>query len=430
MTFSKPHYKTQDKSLQAILVGVYQDDKASCEEELVELQALSTTCGIDSLTHVTCHVVQKQPSTLIHRGKIEELLTLARTLQADIVIFDEAITAAQQRNLEKIFKIPVIDRTEVILEIFAARAHTKAAKIQIELASIEYFAPRLKRLWGHLSRQRAKGGYLRGEGETQLELDKRVIKRKKQQLKKALEQVQKTRLLQRAQRTESLIPSCALIGYTNAGKSSLFQALTKANVLIEDKLFATLDPITRKLRLPNHQDITLTDTVGFIQKLPHLLIEAFKSTLESALYDDVLLHVIDVSHPAAQLHAETTLKLLQELQIPQPRLITVLNKIDRCQDQKMIYKLKLKYPPAVAVSAVTQEGFDLLLEAIQRSFAHYMHTDIYYIPQTHYPLCVQIQQQGTIEWAEYGDEIIELKATVPHSLAKTLSPFIKKNITL
>ncbi len=354
----------------ALLVSVYKGGSAKrplCDEHLNELALLADTHHVEVVHKEACAVRKFDASTYIGTGKLQELADTKDRLGANLIIFDDEITPAQQRNLEKIFQVPVIDRTELILNVFAQRAQTKEAKLQIEMAKVRYEAPRLKRLWTHLSRQAGTGGssaYTKGEGEKQIEIDRRILKKKIAKLQEELGEVASHRDTQRSSRQRSEIPVFAIIGYTNAGKSTLINALTDANVFVEDKLFATLDPTTRKFTLKNNQDILLTDTVGFIRKLPHLLVAAFKSTLEESVQADILLHLIDVSHPMAEEQAETTYDVLQELGAGHKAIITVLNKIDQCTDEGMIRRLSLTYPHTVQISALYRKGFDELEEAM------------------------------------------------------------------
>jgi GTP-binding protein HflX len=314
-----------------------------------------------------------------------------------------------------------MDRTELILEIFAQRAQTKEAKLQVELARTKYQFPRLKRLWSHLSRQRAKGGYLKGEGEKQIEIDRRLLKNKLEKLARELREVKKYRDTQKTARRRSGIPTFAIIGYTNAGKSTLLNVLTEAGVLVEDKLFATLDPTTRKFTLPNHQDILLTDTVGLIRKLPHTLVAAFRSTLEAALQDDVLLHLIDVSQPFAEERAETTYELLQDLEIRKPAMITVLNKADKCPDRKIIDKLRFKYAKTVAISALQKEGIDELLQLMMAELSFLRERVELKIPQSDYAIVALIRREGQILHEEYEGNMIVIRAEISCKLLPQLS---------
>lgn len=409
----------------AFLVGVYQGSaqKAICEEHLQELTQLIATYGMEQAGVAACPIRQFDASTFLGRGKLDELVSLAKMHEADVIVFDEEITPAQQRNLQEAFAIPVLDRTEIILGVFADHARTKEAKLQIELARVRYEAPRLKRLWTHLSRQQGTGGaggsgaYLKGEGEKQIELDRRILKQKVEQLQKELREVQADRELRRACRLSSTIPIFAIVGYTNAGKSTLMNALTDAGVLVEDKLFATLDTTTRKFTLHNHQEILLTDTVGFIRKLPHQLVEAFKSTLEEALEADILLHVIDASHPMAEEQAATTKALLKELKADKKPMITLFNKVDAVQDRFLLDKLRMSYPKNVQISALEKLGFMDLEEAMMREIDRTRELITLLIPQSDYRIVSELMKHGTILRKEFRENSIYLQVKLPSSLA-------------
>lgn len=419
----------------ALLVSVYQNnaDKAICQEHLEELKLLAETFGIETVHMEPCLVRKFDASTCVGSGKVTVLAELAEQLNVDTVIFDDEISPAQQRNLEKLLKKPVIDRTEVILGVFAQRAHTKEAQLQVELAQVKYQAPRLKRLWTHLSRQAGTaggggggGGYLKGEGEKQIEIDRRLLKKQIEKLQTEIEEVKAIRHTQRTARMKAEIPVFALIGYTNAGKSTLMNTLTDADVFVEDKLFATLDTTTRKLSLPNHQDVLLIDTVGFIRKLPHLLVAAFKSTLEEAVQADFLLHIVDISHPMAEEQAAATIEVLKELGAKDKTIITVLNKVDRCQDRTKIIRLKTLYPRTVEISALKKEGLqeleDLMIEEINKRCRIVQ----LQIPQSAYADVSAIMQNGRILHTDYIDNDILLKVELPLALANKLEKYVQK----
>lgn len=418
------------KVKKALLVAAYQGNqqKSICEEHLRELELLVETYGKETIHKEACPIRKFDASTFITKGKLEELIQLSKNLKADVVIFDDEITPAQQRNLEKAFGLPVMDRTEIILGVFAHRAQTKEARLQIELAKIKYEAPRLKRLWTHLSRQAGTagsggGGYLKGEGEKQIEIDRRILKRKIDALQKELEEVKAYRETQRQSRVRSQIPVFAIIGYTNAGKSTLLNALTAAGVFVEDKLFATLDTTTRKFTLSNNQDILLIDTVGFIRKLPHLLVAAFKSTLEEAIEADILLHLVDVSHPMAEEQAATTHEVLKELGAGKKSIITVLNKIDQCQHPTMIHRLRMTYPKNVQISALLHQGFDDLQEAMIEELNKQRQTVELRIPQSEYSAVSEIMREGNIINQDYDENDILLKVDLPISLANKMHKY-------
>lgn len=414
----------------ALLVSVYHGPtRHVCEEHLDELELLAETYGIVTVAKEACQVRKFDAATYLTSGKIEELSKNARECNANVVIFDDEISPAQQRNLEKIFQMPVIDRTEVILGVFAQRAQTKEAQLQIELARIKYEAPRLKRLWTHLSRQKATtggGAYLKGEGEKQIEIDRRILKRKIERLQKEIKEVRANREVLRGARVRSEIPVFAIIGYTNAGKSTLLNALTDAQVFVEDKLFATLDTTTRKFTLKNNQDILLIDTVGFIRKLPHLLVAAFRSTLEEAIQADILLHLVDVSHPMAEEQAATTLEVLKELGAVNKPVITVMNKIDLCQSQEMITRIRFQHKRNVQISALKRQGFDDLQEMMIQELSKQRKNVELKIPQSDYASVSEIMRLGHILNQDYEENDILLKVDIPVALLGKYKKYLVK----
>lgn len=414
----------------ALLVSVYKGNlqREICNEHLQELALLTETYGAEVAEKIPCNVRKYDASTFVTEGKLDELLQKAQELKVDLIIFDDEIAPSQQRNLETFFKLPVVDRTGVILEVFAQRAQTKEARLQIELAKVKYQAPRLKRLWSHLSRQAGTGGkgggaYLKGEGEKQIEIDRRILKKQIDILQKEIHEVRTTRETQRGLRARSEIPVFAIIGYTNAGKSTLLNALTDAKVFVEDKLFATLDTTTRKFMLPNNQEILLIDTVGFIRKLPHLLVAAFKSTLEEALQADILLHLIDASHPMAEEQATTTYEVLQELNAENKPVITVFNKIDLCPDRLMLNRLRLQYPKSVAISALNKTGFDDLQEQMIQELNKRRAIVQLRIPQSEYHKVSEVMRLGNILNQDYEENDVLLRVDLPQSLAGKLKKY-------
>lgn len=406
----------------ALLVASYPSGKEreECEQNLAELERLCDTFGIKALDRIPCPIKKFDAATFFGEGKIDELVAKGQELGAEIIIFDDEISPQQQRNLEKIFQKPVIDRTELIIEVFAQRAQTKEARLQIELAKVRYQIPRLKRLWTHLERQVGGGGFLGGPGEKQIELDKRALRDRMVRLEKEIKEVAAKRQVQRSQRLRSGIPTFAIVGYTNAGKSTLLKALTKAEVLVEDKLFATLDTTTRKFLLPNKQEILLIDTVGFIRKIPHTLVAAFKSTLEEAIHTDILLHLIDVSSPNAEQQAEATYKVLEELGAMDHPVITVLNKIDECKSPAILHKLRVKYPKTVQISALLGTGFDELMEVMTQEIASLRKRVKLRIPQSHYALVSELMREGRVIECEYEENdilmVVEIPATLEHKV--------------
>lgn len=421
----------------AVLVGVYRgavEEKKVCIEHLDELELLVDTFGIDTAEKHPCQVRKFDASTFIGTGKLEELKQSVMMTGADLVIFDDEITPAQQRNLEKFFNVLVMDRTEVILGVFAQRAQTKEAKLQIKLAQVKYQAPRLKRMWTHLERQAGTvgggmggGAYLKGVGEKQIEIDRRLLKDELKKLSNELVEVKAHRETQRLARKRSGLPIFAIIGYTNAGKSTLLNALTDAGIFVEDKLFATLDTTTRQFTLPNNQKILLIDTVGFIRKLPHLLVAAFKSTLEEAIQADILLHLVDASHPMAEEQVDTTFEVLKELGAKDKPVIMVLNKVDLLEDPMKVNRLRVKYQKTVPISALKKEGFDELLDLMIEELKKQRRLISLRIPQSDYAAVSEVARFGLIIDQDYEENDVLIKAEVPGLLAEKLKHYVEES---
>jgi GTP-binding protein HflX len=356
--------KLKVKNQKAVLAAVVLEDfeQSNDEDPLEELRGLVETGGVQ----VVGELIQKRrmphPATLMGKGKVEELKMLAESLGAELVVFDNNLSPSQGRNLERELDTVIVDRSEVILDIFASRARTYEAKLQVELAQLLYFQPRLKRLWTHLERIEGGVGAGRGPGEKQLETDKRLVDKRITELRRKLSSVEKHRGRMVHQRQDHMTVS--LVGYTNAGKSTLMNALTGADVYVADQLFATLDTRTRKWSLPSWGDVLLSDTVGFVRDLPHHLVASFRSTLEEARYADLLLHVVDASHPQAQLQLDTVNNVLDELGVSHENMLLVLNKCDAMDDRSIVDVLRLKFENAVTVSAATGEGIDRLCAAV------------------------------------------------------------------
>src|SRR5271165_6343151 len=330
-------------------------------DSLDELSELAVTAGGDVVGDGTQKLEAPVAGTFIGSGKADEFAKHCRQQDVDTVIFDDELSPAQSRNLERVFDCKVLDRTSLILDIFAQRARTKEGKLQIELAQLQHLLPRLTRLWGHLSRQ--KGGIgMRGDGETQLETDRRRVQDRIARIREELEVVRRQRSTQRQGRQRNRWPLASIVGYTNAGKSTLLNRLTGAEVLAENKLFATLDPTTRRLRLPTNQNVLLTDTVGFIRKLPHGLVEAFKATLEEVVQADLLLHVVDASHPEAEAQIQAVEGVLKDIGADGKPTLMVFNKVDQLNGSHDILSRSLEqHPNGVAISAATGEGIPALL---------------------------------------------------------------------
>ncbi|NGX31173.1 MAG: GTPase HflX [Chlamydiae bacterium] len=409
----------------ALLVGVYfnTQEKSTLTAYLDELEALLVNLDIQVVKKMSIPLKKIHRATLIGKGKVEEIANLVAEENIDMVVFDDEILPSQQRNLEKTLKKAIVDRTEVILEVFSRHAQTKEAKLQVELAQSQYQLPRLKRLWTHLSRQVSGGKYLKGTGEKQLEIDKRLIKKRISQLKQEIEKITNVRIIQRQKRQKSNIPTFAIVGYTNSGKSTLLNTLTQADVLAEDRLFATLDTTTRKYTLPNHQEVLLIDTVGFIRKIPTTLVASFKSTLEEAIKAHFLIHVIDVSDPMCLEHAAQTLEVLKELGAHNIPTIHVLNKLDLCKDHSILQQLRLKYPKTAQISALNNEGLDRLNELMEQELRS-LRTELFLkIPQKEYGLVCEMIESGQVFSQEYEDHMISLHVEVPNYLAKRLEKY-------
>ncbi len=421
------HDLSQEEN-KALLIGTYtQSNEKVCLEQLNELENLGLTYGLQTMKKLACPIRAYDAGTFVGSGKVEEIKALAVEFNCDVVIFDDEISPQQQRNLEKLLERVVIDRTELILAVFAQRAQTREAKIQIELANFQYQIPRLRKLWTHLHRQRsggASGGAVKGEGEKQIELDRRIIRRQIDKLRDELDAVKKQRQTQHRLRERTRIPTFAIIGYTNVGKSTLLRALTDADILVEDKLFATLDPTTRKFVLPNKQAILLIDTVGFIRKIPHLLVASFKSTLEEAVDADILLHLVDVSNPHAEMQAEATYDVLKELGAAKHPIVTVLNKIDQVENRLMIQRMRIKYPKIVEISALTKMGFDELLGQMIREISTLRKVVKLRVPQSHYALVAEVMKEGKVITCEYEENDILLEIEIPHHLERKVSHFV------
>lgn len=393
----------------AMLVGLAgkDDDINLISEQLDELAELVKNLGIVPLEPEIVKVREYHVRYRMGTGKAEEVAQLAQECEADLVVFDSDLTPSQQRNWERLVKCPVIGREEVILDIFAERAQTKEAVLQVELARSRYFLPRLTKAWGHFSRQRGGSTTTRGEGEAQIETDRRLLKRRIQQLEQELSVVRKQRDVQRKSRNRKPVVQGAIVGYTNVGKSSLLKALTGADIFVKDQLFATLDPVARKIKLDGNLEIVLTDTVGFVRKLPHALIEAFKSTLEEAVLADFLLLVLDISSADLDNEWETTMNVLRELGADEKRITVVFNKIDRIDREKdavMLSRINGLFPNALYVSAATGEGMDELLKTLSALSSDARKLLTVEIPPTRHDLVAFIHANAQIYEEEYLDD--------------------------
>jgi GTP-binding protein HflX len=409
----------RDKMVQrALLIGAYTDPAAKTEAAslLVELEELVDTLGVPVIDRMLVAHREMHARYLLGTGKADEIVVKVKTDGLDVIIFDNELSPSQQRNWEKLSGVTVIDRTEVILDIFGQRAQTREARLQVELARLQYSLPRLTRAWSHLVRQ---GGGIgaRGEGETQLEQDKRRVRNAIDGCRRELTQVRSARATQRKDRKRAPVPNAAIVGYTNSGKSSLLRRLTGADVLIEDKLFATLDTTTRKIALPNKQPLLLTDTVGFVRRLPHGLVEAFRATLEEATMADFLIHLLDASQPEVVEFYNTTMKVLAELGAAERPMLVVFNKIDRVEDPATLAALRRHYPEAIFISVRTGAGLDELVELMAAQIAGGSVTRELRIPQSEAALIARVHRQAKVLESEYLGDEVRLVAVLPARLA-------------
>ena len=410
-----------------------QDSLWSTEDSLSELGALARTAGASVVGTMIQRLQHPDVTTYLGKGRTQELSDLEKQLGFDLVIFDDELSPSQQRNLEKVLDAHVIDRTALILDIFAQHAHTREGRLQVELAQLEYRLPRLSGRGVELSRQAggsrsagagSVGGAIgvRGPGETKLEIDRRRIRGRIAELREDIEGVREQRLIHRQQRTAQAIPVIAIVGYTNAGKSTLFNALTSAEVLAENKLFATLDPITRHVVLPGNQEALFTDTVGFIQKLPTKLIAAFRATLEEVIDADLLLEVVDISHENAIEQSETVNDVLRGLGANEKPRVTALNKIDLLDDPTDV-DVSL-YPNAVPVSALQGIGLDALREKIAQVLADSMELVQVVIPYAKSELVELFHRRGHVDQEEHHPEGTFIAGRIPRSLQGYYKPYL------
>jgi len=419
----------------AFLVGVElfrQKALMPLEDSLTELALLSATSGLEVAGELTQKLDRPHVKTYIGPGKVEELKALVEETLSQVVIFDDELSPRHQRELQETLgrNVRVLDRTALILDIFAQHAHTSEGMLQVELAQYEYYLPRLTGQWTHLERQAGGGGGragstggvgLRGPGETQLEVDKRAIRKRISQLKKELEKVRAHRMRYRAQRKRSRIPTVALVGYTNAGKSTLMNRIAKSEVYVANQLFATLDPTTRRVELPGGYQALFTDTVGFIQKLPTTLVEAFHATLEEIVEADLLLHLVDISHPNALNQFEAVQETLEELGAHHIPVVTALNKADRLRDPESARVAVSPYSKAVTISALKGDGVKDLLQVIQEEL-YETYTPIFVrLPYQQGALISLFHEAGQIERVEHGRGGVLMQGRIPGRLLAQFS---------
>ena len=420
-----------DKDLEkAVVVGLYSqclgEEECSTYETLDEMEELVRTAGGEPVGRVLQSRHAPDPGTFIGEGKAQEIKDFIKENSVKLVAFDNNLSPSQAKNLEKLLDCHVIDRSGLILDIFASRARTSEGKLQVELAQYQYLLPRLSGMWGHLVRQTASGGKspigTRGPGETQLETDRRRIREKIARLKTELDAVKTVRSTQRKKRGKSDMPLAAIVGYTNAGKSTLLNALTDAGIEANNRLFDTLDPTTRTLKLKNGQTILLSDTVGFIRKLPHYLINAFKATLEELSYADLILHVIDASNPQSREHEKVTNKLISELcreGVPQ---IRVLNKIDLCRQDDFDFG-----KDTVCISASNGTGIDKLFSVMERELASGRHEAVFSFSYGSARSVDELYNDAVVKDVSYKDDRIIVRAICNTETYRRFSEFVQGN---
>ncbi len=409
----------------ALLVGAYERTSSRPEAEslLEELEELVDTLGIPVMERMLVHIREVHARLFLGTGKAQEIADLVKARELDVIIFDNELTPAQQRNWEELSGVTVIDRQEVIIDIFGKRAQTREARLQVVLARMEYALPRLTGAWNHFGQQAGAVGVRGGEGESQLELDRRMVRVQIDRLKRDLVQVRTRRATQRKDRKRVPVPNAAIVGYTNSGKSSLLRRLTQADVLVEDKLFATLDTTTRRLLLPNNQVLLLTDTVGFVRKLPHRLVDAFHATLEEAVQADFLIHLLDASQPEVENFHATTRDVLQELGALDKPTIIALNKIDLVDDPERIADLRRQFPDAVVLSVRTGEGMDDLTGRMMGLLEDQLVTLHLRIPMERSDIVAGAYQDGQVLELDYVGGAADVVATIPSRLRWRYDPF-------
>src|SRR5215469_5949225 len=413
------------------LVGVElkQRNGWDTRDSLEELSELAITAGAEVIGDGLQKMAAPCASTFIGKGKADEFASHCRRADVDTVIFDDELSPAQSRNLEKVFNCKVLDRTSLILDIFAQRARTREGKLQIEMAQLQYLLPRLTRFWGHLSRQKGGIGMRGGEGETQLETDRRRVQDRIAKIRVELEVVRRQRSTQRYARQRNQWPLASIVGYTNAGKSTLLNKLTGADVLAENKLFATLDPTTRRLRLPTNQNVLLTDTVGFIRKLPHGLVEAFKATLEEVVQADLLVHVVDVSHPQSEDQIRAVEDVLKEIGAEGKPVLMVFNKTDQLNGNgEVLARFLERHPHGVAISAETGEGLPALRSELSSQLRPVREFLELSVPQDQSGVIARLHEVAQVIERRYTGKTARFKARIPPHFHREFEPFVVREL--
>jgi GTP-binding protein HflX len=434
---SKQPLPTQLPKERAFMVGVElasDQSHLTTEDSLTELALLADTAGLSVVGQASQRLQHPDPKTFLRSGKVQEVKQLAGEVMADVILFDDELSPRHQRELENIFgeEMRIIDRSMLILDIFAQHASTREGSLQVELAQYEYLLPRLTRAWTHLARQAGGGGGrsgsvggvgLRGPGETQLEVDRRVIRQRISHIKGELEKVRQHRSQYRRRRRKAEMPTVALVGYTNAGKSTLLNYLSGSDVYVADQLFATLDPTTRRINLPGGHNILLTDTVGFIQKLPPTLVAAFRATLEEITEAELLLHVVDISHLNACAHGQVVRETLEEIGVEDIPIVTALNKIDLLSDQKTVLDHLDEFERGVPISALHGEGVGTLLSVIEEEMYERLLSIEVKLPYREGGLISMFHDHGIVDEIHHTDSSVEMKGRIPVRMFTDFKPY-------
>lgn len=398
----------------AVLVVVDKEgkDRWPAGEREQELRSLAESCGVDVVESRICRRKTFTADLLIGKGKADEIAEIAEDEEAHVVIFSEDLSPSQQKNLEGKFKARVVDRTQLILDIFARRATSNEGKVQVELAQLQYLLPRLSRMWLHLGKQ-AGGIGTKGPGEQQLEVDRRRVRERIDKLKRSLKEITKQRSSRRTKRDRYSMLTVALVGYTNSGKSTLFNALTRAHIKARDQLFSTLDPTVRKLPLPNNQTVLLSDTVGFVHDLPHHLVESFKATLEEVINADMLFLVLDISDENAERQQSAVKQVLKELGAHEKPIFVILNKVDKLDNKEQIARVKNKFNSKAVISALEEDGLGDILDLLIHQMQKDMDDIELELPHKHLSIAKLIREKGAVKKEKYTENGLYISARVP-----------------
>jgi GTPase len=424
MYITKPVSKEKEKAF-LVTVTQFGKDEPDLAGRIEEFRTLASSCGAVIAGSEVCRVKVIKPDLFIGKGKVEEIAYKVAELKAGTVIFNNDLSPSQQKNLSEKFNAKTIDRTQLILDVFARRATSLEGKVQVELAQLMYLLPRLSRLWLHFSKQ-AGGIGTKGPGEQQLEEDRRKVRERISRLKRELSEITSQRKLRRSRRERFSVLSVSLVGYTNSGKSTLFNSVTAAGVKVKDQFFSTLDPTVRKKRLPNNQVVLLSDTVGFLNDLPHHLIESFKATLEEVVDADILLHVVDMNDERIEEKVEAVIQVLNDLSVTDKPIFTILNKSDLVPEGPRKERIKRKFRDAIVVSALKREG----LEAIDDTLMDHVQKDMenmeIVLPLKHYSAAAIIREKGEVISEHYTETGLHIKARVPLKIKNQIFKTLKQ----